>query len=433
MKTKKAVAKKSKKIITGFLTMNGEDRAETNGMEAEMADAVINRSPTVRSHDQLMAIKAAVNGVYDIQKLRIATGNRLVIQFKVKMGYEIGTKEEDAEDVFKDMLENLRNAYKLLATGAAKEMPKKDEFVGNVLISEYAEMVMVGQYLQLEIQEEQQMNLVKSLIEDHPIWVHFLKDVPGCGPAMAGAIISQIDISKARYVSSLWKYCGYDVVTSFRSRTKNSKGEYSYAASFGAMNDIELEGLIGEALEDVPSAVYLKEGAETEEISQWDIVNEGRSKKTHHLVPKSLERDGKVKEWKGASFNPWLKSKMWVLAGCMLKAGIRWPEVSQEEYDLLPEGQRMLRDKTVNRVTRKNVPCKLVCTSKYPVIYLNYRNRLSQKPDWQKETGMHLFNASIRYMIKIFLKDLYNAWRPLEGLEVAPTYEEAKLGLKHRD
>ena len=39
---------------------------------------------------------------------------------------------------------------------------------------------------------------------------------------------------------------------------------------------------------------------------------------------------------------------------------------------------------------------------------------------------------AIRYMIKQFLADLYNAWRPLEGLEVAPTYAEAKLGIKHR-
>jgi hypothetical protein len=35
-------------------------------------------------------------------------------------------------------------------------------------------------------------------------------------------------------------------------------------------------------------------------------------------------------------------------------------------------------------------------------------------------------------MIKRFLVDLYKAWRPLEGLPVAPEYSEAKLGLKHK-
>jgi len=35
-------------------------------------------------------------------------------------------------------------------------------------------------------------------------------------------------------------------------------------------------------------------------------------------------------------------------------------------------------------------------------------------------------------MIKMFLVDLYNAWRRLEGLPVAPTYSEAKLGKVHK-
>jgi hypothetical protein len=36
---------------------------------------------------------------------------------------------------------------------------------------------------------------------------------------------------------------------------------------------------------------------------------------------------------------------------------------------------------------------------------------------------------ALRYMIKIFLIDLYNNWRRLEGLPVAPPYSEAKLGM----
>lgn len=40
-------------------------------------------------------------------------------------------------------------------------------------------------------------------------------------------------------------------------------------------------------------------------------------------------------------------------------------------------------------------------------------------------------NMAIRYMIKMFLKDLWVAWRTLEGLPVTPDYAEAKLGMKH--
>lgn len=44
---------------------------------------------------------------------------------------------------------------------------------------------------------------------------------------------------------------------------------------------------------------------------------------------------------------------------------------------------------------------------------------------------LHRKNMAIRYMVKVFLKDLWVAWRTLEGLPVTPDYAEAKLGLKH--
>jgi hypothetical protein len=34
-------------------------------------------------------------------------------------------------------------------------------------------------------------------------------------------------------------------------------------------------------------------------------------------------------------------------------------------------------------------------------------------------------------MVKIFLVDLYTAWRTIEGLPVEPSYAEGKLGKKH--
>jgi hypothetical protein len=49
----------------------------------------------------------------------------------------------------------------------------------------------------------------------------------------------------------------------------------------------------------------------------------------------------------------------------------------------------------------------------------------------EKSKG-HRHNMAVRYMIKIFLIDLYNEWRSLEGLPVAPTYNEAKLGKVHK-
>ena len=46
--------------------------------------------------------------------------------------------------------------------------------------------------------------------------------------------------------------------------------------------------------------------------------------------------------------------------------------------------------------------------------------------------ALHRHNMAVRYMIKIFLLDLYKAWRAMEGLVVEPPYHEAKLGIYHK-
>jgi len=51
---------------------------------------------------------------------------------------------------------------------------------------------------------------------------------------------------------------------------------------------------------------------------------------------------------------------------------------------------------------------------------------------WSEVSLGHRDNAAKRYMIKMFLKDLYVAWRTIEGLSVRPPYKEEYLGKKHQ-
>ena len=67
----------------------------------------------------------------------------------------------------------------------------------------------------------------------------------------------------------------------------------------------------------------------------------------------------------------------------------------------------------------------------YRKIYDDYKHRLEHMDAHKEKSKGHRHNMAIRYMIKMFLIDLYNEWRPLEGLPVAPTYTEAKLGKVH--
>lgn len=63
--------------------------------------------------------------------------------------------------------------------------------------------------------------------------------------------------------------------------------------------------------------------------------------------------------------------------------------------------------------------------------YYPYKARLEQEDGWSEESKGHRDRAAKRYMIKMFLKDLYVAWRTIEGLEVRKPYQEEYLGHKH--
>ena len=70
--------------------------------------------------------------------------------------------------------------------------------------------------------------------------------------------------------------------------------------------------------------------------------------------------------------------------------------------------------------------------SKYGQIYYDYRFRLDNSPHHDSKTQLHKHNMAVRYMIKFFIRDLYAAWREIEGLTVYKTYEEEKLGINHK-
>jgi hypothetical protein len=187
---------------------------------------------------------------------------------------------------------------------------------------------------------------VQRALKQMPIWTEFLDGVKGCGPALAGAILAEIDITKAQYVSSLWAYAGYDVAQDGR----------------------------------------------------------GRSKRKEHLIDVEYkDTNGKIASRVGITFNPNLRTKLFVLGTSFIK----------------------------------------ISDSPYRKIYDDYKNRLANhaiygvQNDGKEIEGKgrvqparrHMM--SMRYMLKRFLVDLYVAWRTVEGLPVAPEYSVAKLGMVH--
>ena len=160
-------------------------------------------------------MRAMVRGAYDLQKLRIQSGLRVVAAFKTKIGQMPGRSEDELEEVAVAILKELREEYDRITDGLTIEgksrKVKLSDFQGYRLITDSTELALVREYLALLATEEAQFKDIGKALKSYPIWTQWLEGVRGCGPAMAGVIISEIDISKAQYPSSLHKYAGLDV------------------------------------------------------------------------------------------------------------------------------------------------------------------------------------------------------------------------------
>jgi hypothetical protein len=143
-----------------------------------------------------------------------------------------------------------------------------------------------------------------------------------------------------------------------------------------------------------PSSLWKYAGLDVVAVEKdGQTVYEGRSRRKDHLVKRTyINREGVEAERDSITFTPFLKTKLvGVLATSFLRS--KNPE--------------------------------------YTKIYLDYKNRLDNHPAHKDKMKAHKHRMALRYMMKRFLVDLYNAWRPLEGLPVAPEYSEAKLGMIH--
>lgn len=224
---------------------------------------------------QYPELRAMVRGAYDLQQLRMQMGLRCVANFRAKlkvhesgevMDAETGELSKEAESI----LDKLRDSFRRLTDGVARNrtLPEKSGFAGDELISTYAELVLVSQYIAMEAEEAKQFRQFKGLLEEVPIYMQWLKDQRGVGPAMAGVIVTAIDIRRAQYPSSIWKYAGIDVGPDGR----------------------------------------------------------GRSRRAEHLVErKYINKKGKEATRMSVTYNPWLKTKlMGVLAGSFLRSASPW-------------------------------------------------------------------------------------------------------------
>jgi len=202
-------------------------------------------------------LRTLVRGSYDVQKIRIQMGNRIVANWKAKLGQEPSQPEKEMDKEGKELLDALRAQYKSITEGLLS-MPKPKDFKGTELISTFTEFCLVAQFLQLEEAEKEHFNRMEKTLDNYRLWTEYLKDVKGVGRAMAGVMLSEFDIHKAKYASSLHKYAGLDVAEDGRGRsrrkehlidveytTKDGKTDTRKSITFNPFLKTKLIGVLG--------------------------------------------------------------------------------------------------------------------------------------------------------------------------------------------
>lgn len=139
-------------------------------------------------------------------------------------------------------------------------------------------------------------------------------------------------------------------------------------------------------------------------VSEYDIEIATTVSKLWAFTGLAPGRD-RLKKGEKACFNKWLRTKMCgVLAGSFLKSRSPYAEYYYNMKTRRENSEQMTKE---------------------------WKKGGEAEVRWCDATPAHRHRDAIRYMIKMFLKDLYVMWRTIEDLPVREPYSEEYLGKKH--
>lgn len=262
---------------TEELQMSEDAEIYDKNYEPVPEEKVVIQEPKYRQ-----AIRGIVKTVYDCQKLRIAIGGRIFALYckrnNITFGENAPSEEvEEVEDDDNETLEKktdpkskskdkfikkIQENYKRIIDGMNDELnsglkkkglkKNKTGKISNLyemmnkitikptdLIQDLNELALVDQYVDMLSIEKKHFLLLEKLLEKIPFYNNYLSNIRGIGPALAGVLISEINIHVSKYGSSLEMYSGLDVVKSEdgtgtgRTRKKEHLVDREYKDKFG--------------------------------------------------------------------------------------------------------------------------------------------------------------------------------------------------------
>lgn len=376
-------------------------------------------------------IRNLVSSYYDMQKLRIQTGNRIVASFNIQLGQAPSTKQEDMSEEQKALIDNYRAAASRI-TDAYVSATKQDGKVVSIRAGKKLDSAIESSRASVE----EEIADIEKQVKDNGFVMADGKIVPADADKknkekkdLAKKLSNRMDkLKQIRTALSLINseldvkmIQQYDnLLRTEEEEKKIIEGEVVKHPMWDAFfKDVKGCGVMMAAVclayLDINkarhvSSFYRYVGIDVVPVYQGDddegnpiYKNEGRSMKKSHLEEQEYTtKDGQKATKLGLTYNPTVKTKL---------VGVLGPSF-----------------------------LKTARGDKYEKIYRDYRARLCQRPEYKAtfdENGKeidsmkaHRHAMANRYMIKQFLRDMWVTWRELAGYEVSDSYEVAKLGMK---
>lgn len=408
-----------------------------------------------KANEKYHEIRVLERAFRDVQAVRLQFGNRITAAFYTSHGVAPGEQADKINEEGAKLLKQMKAAYDKLTKGLAR-FPSKDKFKPEGVIDSYVVLVMVRQWDEQMRMEKEIITRLADVMKDYKIYTDFLEPIRGVGPAMASAVMSNINIFKARYPSSLFKYSGYDVVEDpkepgkmiGRSRRKDLMGTAEYRAADGTTKtkpSLGYNPVLKTHLHNLAES-FLKQPAD--KCKYREIYDDYKHRLDNSPAHQSWY-DVYVTEHPDDS----------KLEGAHVKLG-NWNNITMGQLTAkgapVAEGEKGM-SKAADLISYESRALPWRIQAALAAIAsgedVNALSRMAPgNEDWVStlptdkrtefakhvqvvmtgKTQAHRHMMAMRYIKKQFLIDLYMAWRPIEGLEVLGTYAEDKLGIVHR-
>lgn len=348
----------------------------------------------IRSHTDLQKdkIRVMVSSIYGIQKMRIQCGNRLVASFT---GHGDKMRNRTPESVKAEKLEKQSQGDE---STISKDSSDKDAAKTlKLIVGEYNRVADVIADMALSKTKSVRSNPSKARIEQA------IKKVN------ADAVASKEGAKegKLEFIKEVFDYRMADIYKQQLDTEERAVAALADEVRAHPMWDIFFKDVrgCGPMMAGVCLA-YLDPYKARHASGFWryaglDVVTaedgttHGRSRSDTE-EQQYIDENGDIKTKKGVTYNPKVKSKLiGVLGGSFIKFA---------EKDGIYVG--------------------------YGKVYYDKKNYYNNKPETKDFSDYHKHRMALRFAVKMFLRDLWVAWRTYEGLEVSEPYEVAKLGAK---